>query len=230
LDKRSGNAEGMPAVRTTLFRPVGLHELALIWESGMREFPPRLPQQLIFYPVANVEYATQIARDWNTKDEGSGFAGYVLRFSVPTSYLSPFKPHIVGSSAHVEYWIPAEQLALFNTWIEGLINVESAYFGDSFRGCVPEKFGLAGKDAVSQFVTMSKMLDYSTGDFVCEVSENRKAIFLNFLHWAQFDFTPLGIDRVQRDAIIKKLKEASDSNLIEVPLPLTRICDDEPRP
>jgi hypothetical protein len=60
---------------TTLFRPVGLHELALIWDSGMRQFPPRLPQQPIFYPVANTEYATQIARDWNTKD--SSFTGYV---------------------------------------------------------------------------------------------------------------------------------------------------------
>jgi len=36
---------------TTLFRPVGLHELALIWDKGMREYPPRLPHQPIFYPV-----------------------------------------------------------------------------------------------------------------------------------------------------------------------------------
>jgi hypothetical protein len=27
---------------TTLFRPVGLEELSLIWDSGMRQFPPRL--------------------------------------------------------------------------------------------------------------------------------------------------------------------------------------------
>jgi hypothetical protein len=51
---------------TTLFRPVGLHELSLTWDAGMLEFPPRLPQQPIFYPVANMEYATQITRDWNT--------------------------------------------------------------------------------------------------------------------------------------------------------------------
>ena len=48
--------------------------------SGYREFPPRLPEQPFFYPVLNEDYATQIARDWNTKDERSGFAGYVLRF------------------------------------------------------------------------------------------------------------------------------------------------------
>jgi hypothetical protein len=33
---------------TTLFRPVGLHELSLIWDSGMQEFPRRrvLPRQV----------------------------------------------------------------------------------------------------------------------------------------------------------------------------------------
>ena len=48
---------------TALFRPVGLHELALIWDSGMREFPPRLPHQPIFYPVANFEYPNLLRKD-----------------------------------------------------------------------------------------------------------------------------------------------------------------------
>ena len=65
------------AETTTLFRPTGEKELALIRTSGWREFPPRLPSQPIFYPVMNEEYATQIARDWNTRDGGTG---YVLRF------------------------------------------------------------------------------------------------------------------------------------------------------
>jgi len=60
---------------TILYRPVGRGELELIRASGFREFPPRLPEQPIFYPVLTEEYATQIARDWNTKDERSGFAG-----------------------------------------------------------------------------------------------------------------------------------------------------------
>jgi hypothetical protein len=205
---------------TTLFRPVGLHELSLIWDSGMREFPPRLPHQPIFYPVANVVYATQIALDWNTKDEGSGFAGYVTTFAVPEACLADFKPHTVGSSVHVEYWIPAEQLSEFNASIQGLINVETAYFGGGFTGCVPDKSGLKGRDAVSQFVSMSKTFDYSTMDFVCEVAANRKAVFLNFLFWAQFDFARLGIDQTQRDAIIEKVREAWDFNHIEIPLPL----------
>ena len=57
---------------TTLFRPVGKPELDLIRASGVRAFPPRLAQQPIFYPVLNEEYATEIARDWNTKDAASG--------------------------------------------------------------------------------------------------------------------------------------------------------------
>lgn len=65
-----------------LFRPVGQKELDLISDSGFTRFPPRLPEQPIFYPVLNREYAEQIARDWNTRDERSGFVGYVLEFEV----------------------------------------------------------------------------------------------------------------------------------------------------
>jgi hypothetical protein len=82
----------------TLFRPVGLHELALIWDSGMREFPPRLPHQPIFDPVTNTEYARQIAKDWNARDEKSGFAGFVTEFAVGSEYIAQFAPHVVGAS------------------------------------------------------------------------------------------------------------------------------------
>lgn len=205
---------------TTLFRPVGLNELSLIWDSGMREFPPRLPHQPIFYPVANREYATQIARDWNTKD--STFAGYVTKFSVQDSHLSHYEPHKVGSATHVEYWVPAEQLQQFNASIQGRIIVESGYFGEGFRGFIPEGFGLKGKDAVAQFVAMAKTWDYSRMDFVCEVATNRKAVYLNFLFWSQFDFSTLGINDQQRDATIGRLKEAWDLNHIGVPLPVSQ--------
>jgi hypothetical protein len=202
---------------TTLFRPVGLHELALIWDSGMREFPPRLAQQPIFYPVANIGYATQIARDWNTKD--SSFAGYVTKFSVSDAYLAKFEPHTVGSAMHVEYWIPAEQIHVFNASIEGRISVESGFFGSGFKGFVPDSCGLKGKDAVEQFVAMAKTWDYSRMDFVCEVSTNRKAVYLNFLFWANFDFSAEGIDAHQKESTIAHILEASDFNHIETPLP-----------
>lgn len=204
---------------TTLFRPIGLNELSLIWDLGMREFPPRLPHQPIFYPVANRDYATQIARDWNTKD--SSFAGYVTKFSVQDSHLADYEPHTVGSATHVEYWIPAERLPQFNSAIQGMIRVESAYFGKEFKGFIPDGFGLKGKDAVAQFVAMTKTLDYSRMDFVCEVAANRKAVYLNFLFWSQFDFNTVGINDQQRDAIIENLREAWDFNHIGVPLPLS---------
>jgi hypothetical protein len=108
---------------TTLVRPVGLHELALIWDSGMREFPPRLPHQPIFYPVTNAEYARQIAKDWNTRDEKSGFAGFVTEFAVDSGYVAKFPPHVVGASQHQEYWIPSEELGPFNKAISGRIRV-----------------------------------------------------------------------------------------------------------
>lgn len=104
----------------TLFRPVGEDELALIRASGWREFPPRLPTQPIFYPVLNEEYATQIARDWNTRDGG---AGYVLRFAVETEYLKQFPIQTAGSRIHQEYWIPADRLNEFNKHIVGLIEL-----------------------------------------------------------------------------------------------------------
>lgn len=109
----------------TLYRPVGPAELALIKASGWRAFPPRLPDQPIFYPVLNEGYAIQIARDWNVPASGSG---YVLRFAVEADYLAQFPVQIVGGREHEELWVPAEQLAEFNAHIVGEI-VVTQYFG-----------------------------------------------------------------------------------------------------
>lgn len=106
----------------TLFRPVGPGELTLIQESGYREFPPRLPEQPIFYPVLNQEYAVQIARDWNAATNDTGI-GYVTRFQVRADFLSRYCVKTVGASMHQEYWIPAEDLPEFNRNIVGLIEV-----------------------------------------------------------------------------------------------------------
>jgi len=92
-------------VVTTLYRPVGRKELDLIRASGFRAFPPRLLSQPFSYPVLNEEYAVQIARDWNTKDEASGYEGYVLKFQVRTKFLRGHDVHVVGNSSHREYWI-----------------------------------------------------------------------------------------------------------------------------
>jgi hypothetical protein len=104
----------------TLYRPVGPKELALIRDSGWREFPPRLPGQPIFYPVLNEQYATQIARDWNAKRDGGG---YVTRFKVKAEFARKYTPHTVGAAVHKELWVPAEELAELNRNIVGEIEV-----------------------------------------------------------------------------------------------------------
>ncbi len=114
---------------TTLYRPVGTAELELIRQSGWREFPPRLPFQPIFYPVLERSYAEQIARDWNTKDEASGFAGYVTQFQVRTAFLRAYDVKVAGASRHTEYWIPAEDLPEFNRNIAGSIKVVAEFHG-----------------------------------------------------------------------------------------------------
>ncbi|MBD2511144.1 hypothetical protein H6G91_28495 [Nostoc muscorum FACHB-395] len=113
----------------TLFRPTGPKELALIKKSGDREFPPRLPEQPIFYPVLNEEYAAQIACHWNaaSTDTDTGYIGYVTRFQVRAEFLSRYSVKTVGGSIHQEYWIPAEDLPEFNRNIVGLIEVISEF-------------------------------------------------------------------------------------------------------
>jgi hypothetical protein len=110
-----------------LYRPVGQAELDLIRDLGMRAFPPRLPEQPIFYPVTNQRYAEQIARDWNTRDERSDYTGYVLSFAVDAEYLSQFPTRTVGKKEHTEYWIPAERLQEFNQHIIGKIQILAVY-------------------------------------------------------------------------------------------------------
>jgi len=108
----------------TLWRPVGPAELELIRASGMRAFPPRLPDQPIFYPVTTEDYAVKIARDWNVRDSGAGF---VTRFAVRKDYLDQYEVQDAGGRAHREYWIPAEQLDEFNQAIVGAIEVTRAF-------------------------------------------------------------------------------------------------------
>lgn len=112
---------------TILYRPVGPLELELIRLSDYREFPPRLAEQPIFYPVLRLEYAEQIARDWNSTSDTTGYVGYVTRFAVETAFLARYEVKQVGSSQHLEYWIPAGDLAEFNLSIVGPIEVVAEY-------------------------------------------------------------------------------------------------------
>lgn len=109
---------------TTLWRPVGPVELDLIRQSSMRAFPPRLPEQPIFYPVVTEDYAIKIARDWNVSESGSGF---VTRFDVRSDFLAAYRIEEAGGRAHREYWIPAEDLDAFNAAIVGQIVVTHSF-------------------------------------------------------------------------------------------------------
>lgn len=108
----------------TLWRPVGPAELRLIEASAYRAFPPRLPEQPIFYPVLHEDYAVQIARDWNVKADG---AGYVTRFKVRRDFLDKYDVQQAGAREHLEYWIPAEHLPAFNDAIVGPIEITSEF-------------------------------------------------------------------------------------------------------
>jgi hypothetical protein len=112
----------------TLYRPVGENELALIEASGYSAFPPRLPEQPIFYPVTNEAYAAQIARDWNAKYNADKM-GFVTRFEVRKAFLDNYETRIVGGSQHEEHWIVAEDLEEFNRNIAGKIEVIAEFRG-----------------------------------------------------------------------------------------------------
>jgi len=103
----------------TLYRPVGAKEMELIQASDNKRFPPRLPEQPIFYPVCNKTYAFQISK-WNAKESSKC---YVVQFEVDTEFLSKYDKKIVGSRIHEEYWIPAEDLDAFNNAIVGDIEI-----------------------------------------------------------------------------------------------------------
>lgn len=115
----------MPAVETvTLYRPTSPAEIALVEASGYKAWPPRLPEQPIFYPVTNEEYAKEIAIEWNIKESR---VGYVTRFQVKKTFMDQFEIQKVGGANHLEWWIPAERLEEMNRNIVGEIEVIGTY-------------------------------------------------------------------------------------------------------
>ena len=197
-----------------LYRPVGLQELELLYDSGMNAFPARLPQQPIFYPVLQLEYARQTASGWNA--ENGQFAGYVTQFKVEDAYIRQFEEHTVGGSQYQELWIPAEEMEEFNKHILGHIKVLEAHFGDAFEGFVPEQFGLKGKNAVEQFTLLANSYLYKRMDFYLEIKRNHKAVFLNYPFWQKYEFKNPGL----KTKIIQAIKEAWSTSFPKIPLPL----------
>ena len=110
-----------------LYRPTGQKEYELVESSEFKEWPPRLPEQPIFYPVLNEAYANEIAQKWNTKDIENGNIGYVTKFKVKKCFLDKYEKQVVGASCHAELWIPAEELEQLNQNIVGEIEVLSVF-------------------------------------------------------------------------------------------------------
>ncbi|RRR95833.1 ADP-ribosylation/crystallin J1 [Glycomyces terrestris] len=108
----------------TLWRPCGPAELDLVRAADWQAWPPRLPDQPIFYPVLNEEYAIKIARDWNAPRDG---VGYVTRFELDADFAARYPVRQAGGRTILELWVPAEELDEFNRHIVGPIEVTAEY-------------------------------------------------------------------------------------------------------
>lgn len=117
-----------------MYRPTGPEELALVEASGFRRWPPRLPEQPIFYPVTNETYAKEIAVRWNIRDSG---VGYVTRFRVRKTFVDRYPVQKVGGAHHTEWWVPAEELDALNARIVGTIEVIGEYRAPPQHTTVP---------------------------------------------------------------------------------------------
>ncbi|QSQ22582.1 hypothetical protein JY651_47010 [Pyxidicoccus parkwayensis] len=118
----------------TLYRPVGLKETELVLASDCAGFPPRLPDQPIFYPVMSAAYARQIARDWNAPDAGSGYVGFVTTFDVDAAFAARYPVRTVGARGHQELWVPSEELTDFNARLVGPVRFTEVWYGTSYQG------------------------------------------------------------------------------------------------
>jgi hypothetical protein len=204
-----------------LFRPTGLQELALVLQRDLAAWPPRLPEQPIFYPVLNLAYATQIARDWNTKSPEQ--VGYVTRFEVDDTYASRFPRKIVGGRQHEELWVPAEELDAFNSHISPPIQVVAAFFGSDFQGVIPTCGALRGRNARDQLRVFAELYIRSSGDPRDEVIMNRDAVFLHFPFWQSLDPSTVELG-VPRNDVLAAIRRVWTEAFPGVPI----LAEDEP--
>ena len=142
-------------------------------------------------------------------------------FSVSDQYVSRFERKIVGGREHEELWVPAEELEEFNSHIDGMIEVDAAYFGDGFSGLIPDQFGLRGKAAVEQFVSLRGTADCSGMDFFCETYVQRRIVYCHYPFWREHDFTEQGVATEQRDDLIDRIEKRW--SLSDMPFSLPRL-------
>ncbi|MCP3100681.1 hypothetical protein LZ198_17565 [Myxococcus sp. K15C18031901] len=185
----------------TLYRPVGLEEARLIVASGCAGFPPRLPEQPFFYPVLNADYARQIARDWNTRDAGSGHVGFVTVFDVEAAHVARHPVRTVGGRQHQELWIPAGELADFNARLVGPVRFTEVWYGPDFEG----------------FDTLPALMEeVSTGEdgrdadlpLQALVRDLPDAVLVNLGWWERVPAQALDLDEPRRTALLHRLRAA----------------------
>lgn len=186
-----------------LYRPTGLEELRLLFSEGMRAWPPRLEHQPIFYPVTTQAYAAMIASEWNT--QADDFVGYVTRFEVEDSFASKYAVERVGSKAHEELWVPAQDLERFNAHMSH-VEVLEMYVGRGFKGLVPKAGMWAGLDAMQQWETLTEEL-HTPAEVMDLMAE---AVFL---HW------PLWCAVAARDDQSARLRALEAAWTLATPLP-----------
>lgn len=190
-----------------LYRPTGQIELGLVLDADLLAWPPRLPDQPIFYPVLNFEYAAEIASKWNTKSER--LVGYVTEFEVDDEHASKYERQVVGADVHEELWVPAERLSELNRFIRAPIEVVAAYFGEGFVGHVPAHGPLSGLPADAQYDVVAGLSKPDLDELVCV---DKMAVFLHFPRWLSFGETEA----------LRAVRDAWDEQFPRLPLPLQR--------
>ncbi|MCL2859318.1 MAG: hypothetical protein FWF46_01845 [Oscillospiraceae bacterium] len=188
-----------------LYKPVGLFEMEKILESDGNGFPDRLPEQPIFYPVVNYSYAIQIAEKWNKDNYNSGFSGYVTEFNIADEYIKNYEIHCVGDKNCKEYWIPSNQLAVFNQNITDKIKIIEAFYGEQYNGIKPSGLSSFKEEKINnQFNLLKNTLSYNPFDFSCTVFVEWELINLNLLYWSK------NIDK--SDNVVKEMSKCLERN------------------
>lgn len=186
----------------SLYRPVGLGEMDLILRADCRAFPPRLPEQPIFYPVLHAKYAESIIRNWNVNDPFAGYAGFVTAFEMPKDFLARYDEKSVGSDVARELWVPAAELAEFNAKIIDRIRMIKAYYGESFKGLAPATPELKGKDLQQQFLAFEEKLRKGADAFAEFLAKERCLVYLHYPYWSQASFETPHLPAATREKVL----------------------------
>lgn len=115
----------------TIYRSCGLPEWRLIRQDGRGKFPACMIRADIFYPSLLFENACGLAREFNTRDPASEFAGLVLACDVPPDFLREYDDPELEPEA---LWLPPETRAAINDALQGPLRVCEVIYGAEYSG------------------------------------------------------------------------------------------------